>query len=107
MHRYFEIKLHINNGITCSEYIEEYISIFKIRLTFKIGKNDIIETVYNGRPPWISPIVVVPKKNDSIKIWVDMRLHNKAIKLERYITPTIDDITTELNGAPLFSSFFF
>ena len=32
-----------------------------------------------------------------------MRLPNKAIERVRHITPTIDDIITELNGAQLFS----
>ena len=43
------------------------------------------------------------KKNDSIKICVDMRLPNKAIECERHVTFTIDDIISELNGAQLFS----
>ena len=47
--------------------------------------------------------MVVPKKNDSIRICVDMRLPNKAIERERHITPTIDEIITELNGAELYS----
>ena len=68
----------------------------------RLEKLDIIEKV-EGPTPWISPIVVVPKKNDSIRICVDMRLPNKAIERERHITPTIDDIITELNGAQLFS----
>ena len=32
-----------------------------------------------------------------------MRLPNKAIARQRHITPTIDDIITEVNGAQLFS----
>ena len=41
--------------------------------------------------------VVAPKlKNpDEIRICVDMRLPNKAVKRERHITPTIDDIIVE------------
>jgi protein subunit release factor A len=32
-----------------------------------------------------------------------MRLLNKAVKRERHITPTIDDIIVELTGAKVFS----
>ena len=49
----------------------------------RLEKLDIIEKV-EGPTPWISPILVVPRKNDSIKICVDMRLPNKAIERERH-----------------------
>ena len=69
----------------------------------RLEKLDIIEKVKGQSTPWISPIVVVPKKNDAIRICVDMRLPNKAIECERHITPTLDDVISELNGAQVFS----
>ena len=100
------VKLHINNDINPSVQRHRRIP-FHVRKKvedelLRLEKLDIIEKV-EGPTPWISPIVVVPKKNDSIRICVDMRLPNKAIERERHITPTIDDIITELNGAQLFS----
>lgn len=70
----------------------------------RLEELDIIEKV-DGPTPWVSPIVVAPKpKNpDEIRICVDMRLPNKAVKRERHITPTIDDIIVELTGAKVFS----
>ena len=67
--------------------------------------SDIIEKVEGEPTPWVSPIHVVkkPHKPDQIRICVDMRAPNKAIKRERHITPTIDDITTALTGATHFS----
>ena len=69
-----------------------------------LGKEDIIEKV-TGPMPWISPLVIVPKpKNpDDVRTCVDMRHPNKAIKRERHITPTNDEITTDLNKACVFS----
>ena len=66
---------------------------------------DIIEKV-DGPTPWVSPIVVAPKpKNpDKVRIWVDMRRANKAIRRERHPQPTLDDIQTRLNGATVFST---
>ena len=53
----------------------------------------------------VSPIVVVPKLKSptEVRICVDMRQPNKAVKRERIITPTIDDILYDLNGAQVFS----
>ena len=65
---------------------------------------DIIEKV--DRPtPWVSPIVVVPKPHNpqEIRICVDMCQPNKAIERERHISPTIDDIISELGQAKVFS----
>ena len=65
---------------------------------------DIIERV-EGPTPWVSPIVVAPKpkKPDEIRICVDMRLPNEAVKREKHITPTIDDIVSEMSGSKIFS----
>ena len=68
----------------------------------RLEKSDIIEKV-DGPTDWVSPIVVAPRKNGDIRICVDMRKANEAIKRERHITPTIDDITSNLNGAKVFS----
>ena len=55
-----------------------------------LENQDIIEKV-TERTPWVSPV--------EIRICIDMREANKAIERERHLTPTIDDLTHELNGA--------
>ena len=74
----------------------------KWRKNLRDEKLDIIEKVH-GPPDWVSPIVITSKKNGDIRICVDMQRANEAIKRERHITPTDDDITSKLNGATVFS----
>ncbi|CAM1307195.1 Uncharacterised protein at_DN0590 [Pycnogonum litorale] len=59
---------------------------------------DVIERVGGTPTPWVSPIVVVPKKSNQIRICVDMREANKAIERERHVMPTLDDLKNALNG---------
>ena len=65
-------------------------------------KQDIIERV-EGPTPYVSPLVVIPKKDGDVRLCVDMCLPNKAIQRERHPTPTVDDLITSLNGATMFS----
>ena len=66
---------------------------------------DIIEHV-DCPTDWVSPIVVAPKpksRSKEIRICVDMRLPNMAIKPTHHIIPTIDDMIVDSNGARVFS----
>jgi hypothetical protein len=70
----------------------------------ELEKSDIIERVPENQPtPWVSPIVAVPKKDGDVRICVDMRQANDAIKRVRHLIPTVEDISLELNGAQWFS----
>ena len=66
----------------------------------KLERQGTIEPV-DGPTPWVSPLVVTPKpKNpDEIRLCIDRRQPNRAIFRERHITPTIDDLIHDLNGA--------
>ena len=53
--------------------------------------------------PWISSMVVVPKQNGKLRICLDPKDLNYAVRREHYPLPTIEDIATRLHGAKLFS----
>ena len=53
--------------------------------------------------PWVLPLVVAPKKDGDVRICLDMRMANHAIKSERHPIPTMDDLAHILNGATVFS----
>ncbi|CAF0717682.1 unnamed protein product [Brachionus calyciflorus] len=67
---------------------------------------DIIEKA-DGPTTRISPIHVVPKKNGKIRIVVNAKQVNNAIKRESHICPTVDDLVHKLNGASWFGKLDF
>jgi len=69
-----------------------------------IEKQDIIEKVTDTEhTDCVSPIVVLPEKDGRIRLCVDMRAANTAIKRICHPIPTVKDISMELNGAKFFS----
>ena len=62
----------------------------------------IIEKVI-GPTPSVSPIVVVAKSSGQVRVCVDMRAANKAVKREKNLMPTIDDLVADLDGGTVFS----
>lgn len=73
------------------------------RALSKLVDEDIIEPVQGIASTWVSPLVVVPKEGDEVRLCVDMRRANTAIVRERYPVPTIQEMLAELNGAQVFS----
>ena len=70
----------------------------------ELEQQGIIEKVPdNAQTDWVSTIVVVPKADNNIRICVDIRAANTAIKRVRHPIPTVKDITLELTDAKVFS----
>ena len=53
--------------------------------------------------PWVTSMVVVPKKDGTLWICLDPKDLSHAIQREHYQLPTIEDITTRLHGAKVFT----
>jgi hypothetical protein len=51
----------------------------------------IIEKV-KGVTPWLSPLIPIPKKGGDLRLVLDMRVPNHALKRRRVQFPTVDDI---------------
>lgn len=65
-------------------------------------QTDIIEEV-KGPSNWISPIVPVLKDNGDVRLCVDMRRANMAIKRENHPLPTMDQLLPKMREAKLFT----
>lgn len=63
---------------------------------------DIIEKV-SQYSDWLSPLVVLVKDNGDLRICVDMRMANRAIRREYHFMPTIDDFLPRMKSAKFFS----
>ena len=75
------------------------------KLSTKLGELvelDIIEKV-SGPSLWDSPVVVVTKPSADIRLLVDMRQANMAVKRERFQIPTTDEVLQDLNQSKFFS----
>ena len=106
----FEVKLHIDENVQPVAQAARRIP-FHLRKKVSAALRDleqqgIIEQVSVGTStPWVSPVVIIPKPDGTVRLCVDMRMPNCAIKRERYPSPTVDDLITALNGATVFSKF--
>lgn len=67
----------------------------------KLMDLDLIEKV--DASPWVSNLVLVRKKDNKLRICIDLTCVNKAIIPASYPLPTFDELTSQLAGSTLFS----
>ena len=65
-------------------------------------KNQVIQP---SNSPWVSPIVLVRKKDGTLKFCVDYRGLNSVTKPNRFPLPRIDDMLDQLNSTQYFTTF--
>ena len=63
-----------------------------------LERDVIIEKVVNATL-WVSPLMVIPKKDSDVRLCFDMRMPNQEVERERHPTPTVDNLIHKLNGA--------
>ena len=83
--KYSQDKLHIDETVPLTTQNAQRIPSHMIQKVAaaleELEKQDIIETV-EGPAPYISLIVGIPKKDGNVRIYVDMRVPNRAIQRE-------------------------
>ena len=68
----------------------------------KMLENDIIEEVTEASP-WVSNLVIVPKKSGEIRVCCDLREVNKAVIRERHLLPKVDDTLQAMHSSKYFA----
>lgn len=71
------------------------------KLVHDMKEQGIIE---DSQSPWSSPVVLVTKKDGTIRFCVDYRKLNEVTKKDSYPLPRIDDTLTTLSGSKWFST---
>ena len=63
-----------------------------------------VRAIRKSTSPWVSPVVLVQKKDRSLRFCIDLRkLNNRTIK-DAYSLPQIEESLDYLNGAKIFTS---
>lgn len=68
----------------------------------RLENEGIIEKIHQPTD-WCAPMVPVLKKNGNVRICVDLKRLNEAVKREHYMLPNLDDVAPKLAGAKVFS----
>lgn len=68
--------------------------------------SDLLERgiIKRSRSPWASPVVLVRKKDGSLRLCVDYRELNKHTRQDAYPLPTVDAMLQSLQGKRVFTS---
>ena len=64
-----------------------------------LKKWGILSAVHNEYTPWVNSTVVAIKPNGSIRLCLDPRNLNKAVKCNPYYVRTIDDVIPKVSGS--------
>lgn len=73
----------------------------KTELTAMVEQGIITEV--SEPTPWVSQLVVVKKPSGKLRICLDPRFLNKALRRERYTMPILDEVIHELSQSTVFT----
>ena len=102
----YELKLHIDESVTpVQQSVRRLPYHTRKRVSDELKRLqelDIIEPA-TGPTTWVSPIVPVTKNSGELRLCLDMRRPNKAVKREKHPIPKMEEIVSELQDAKVFS----
>ena len=100
----YKLKLHIDENVRPVAQHRRTAFHRRAKVRDKLGELynlDVIERV-TGPTSWVNPLVTVEKPNGDIRLCLDMRLANQAVKREKHPVPTVEETLQEISGAKVF-----
>ena len=67
----------------------------------RLEQADIIEKIDSS--PWISNLVVARRRNNELRLCIDLREVNKAIIPDKYPLPTMEELAAEFHGSAIYT----
>lgn len=102
----FEHKIAIDREVKPVSHHLRRISVSQIEAVNnafdRMLEQDVIEEV-NGPNPWVSNLVIVPKKSGDLMVYCDLREVNKAVIREHYVLPKVDDTLHAMRSSKYFA----
>ncbi|KAK2711809.1 hypothetical protein QYM36_012813 [Artemia franciscana] len=97
-----ECNIHLKDGSIPTVYPARRVpEALKDKLN-RMERDGIIEKVTEPTE-WVNSMVMIEKKNGTVRLCIDPVDLNKCIKRPYYPIPTLEDVTAKLHGAKVFS----
>ena len=75
----------------------------RLKLKLDLTEKHKVRQKVNKPTDWVHNLVIVEKKDGSLRLCLDPRELNKAIKRENFQIPTVEDVTCRLSGKKVFT----
>ena len=96
------MELHINTGDAVPK--NQHVRRVPFAVRREVAKMQREGVIRPSGSPWTSAIVLVRKKDGTLRICVDYRHLNSVTKLDTFPLPRIDDLLDQLGSAKCFTT---
>ena len=98
----FEHKITIDPEVKPKSQHLRRVTVSQQQELDRMLEQEIIEELTEPSP-WVSNLVIVPKKSGELRVCCDLHEVNKAVIRERYVLPKVDNTLHSLRGSECFA----
>lgn len=94
----YKIELQSNAKPFAVQYLRRIPVPLMSKVKMELDRLESLDVIKRVTEPteWCAPIVVVPKSNDQVRLCVDYTRLNEAVKRERHMLPTVDQVLAQM-----------